>query len=187
MAKRKSVPAALHSELSGYTALIRALRTRDTLDITSQLTRAVEPTQVAIASGSNSPSKPRKDIWDRWPIFLEELSIPEWGLKEEVKHIATHAPKQQLPRGQSSMTDEEDDGEDEMAVIEDALLLDANTHLSAMLAHISAHVPVTSRSMQDRFDPINWTMVLEIMSKSGLMDEQFVLDSLNSEFSEVLT
>ncbi|KAE9392623.1 hypothetical protein BT96DRAFT_1000173 [Gymnopus androsaceus JB14] len=37
--KRKLVPAALHSELTEYSSLLRALRTNDTLDITSQLTR----------------------------------------------------------------------------------------------------------------------------------------------------
>jgi hypothetical protein len=38
---RKSVPAALHSELSEYASLLRALRTSDTLDLTSQLTKAL--------------------------------------------------------------------------------------------------------------------------------------------------
>jgi hypothetical protein len=36
---RKRVSAALHSELSEYSSLIRALRTGDTLDLASQLTR----------------------------------------------------------------------------------------------------------------------------------------------------
>jgi hypothetical protein len=37
--KRKIVPASLHSEISEYASLLRALRATDTLDITSQLTR----------------------------------------------------------------------------------------------------------------------------------------------------
>jgi hypothetical protein len=37
---RKTVPAALHTELSEYTSLLRALRTSDTLDLSSQLTKA---------------------------------------------------------------------------------------------------------------------------------------------------
>jgi hypothetical protein len=37
--KRKIVPASLHSEISEYASLVRALRATDTLDITSQLTR----------------------------------------------------------------------------------------------------------------------------------------------------
>jgi hypothetical protein len=40
MGKRKKVPAALHTELSEYASLIRALRTSDTLDLSSQLTKA---------------------------------------------------------------------------------------------------------------------------------------------------
>ena len=45
--KRKIVPTALHSEISEYASLLRVLRTADTLDITTQLTRL------------NSPSPPR--------------------------------------------------------------------------------------------------------------------------------
>ncbi|KAJ3746510.1 hypothetical protein DFH05DRAFT_1395391 [Lentinula detonsa] len=37
--QHKRIPAALHSELSEYTSLLRAIRTTDTLDVTSQLTR----------------------------------------------------------------------------------------------------------------------------------------------------
>ena len=38
MGKRTKVPAALHSELSEYASLLRALRTSNTLDLASQLT-----------------------------------------------------------------------------------------------------------------------------------------------------
>jgi hypothetical protein len=48
--KRKAVPAALHSEISEYASLLRVLRTTDTLDITTQLTRL------------DSPSSPRHAI-----------------------------------------------------------------------------------------------------------------------------
>jgi len=39
MSKRKRVPAALHSELTEYSSLLRALRTNDTLDVVSHLTK----------------------------------------------------------------------------------------------------------------------------------------------------
>lgn len=39
MAKRKLVPTALHSELTEYSSLIRALRTNNTLDVTSQIAK----------------------------------------------------------------------------------------------------------------------------------------------------
>jgi hypothetical protein len=48
--KRKTVPAALHSEISEYASLLRVLRATDTLDITTQLTRL------------DSPSSPRHAI-----------------------------------------------------------------------------------------------------------------------------
>lgn len=41
--KRKTVPAALHSEISEYASLLRVLRATDTLDITTQLTRLDSP------------------------------------------------------------------------------------------------------------------------------------------------
>lgn len=41
--KRKTVPAALHSEISEYASLLRVLRATDTLDITAQLTRLAPP------------------------------------------------------------------------------------------------------------------------------------------------
>ncbi|KAI0299450.1 hypothetical protein B0F90DRAFT_1818190 [Multifurca ochricompacta] len=41
--KRKTVPAALHSEISEYAALIRVLRVSDTLDIATHLTRVDTP------------------------------------------------------------------------------------------------------------------------------------------------
>lgn len=47
MGKRPKVPAALHSELSEYSSLLRALRTSNTLDLASQLTSSVPPTAPA--------------------------------------------------------------------------------------------------------------------------------------------
>ena len=41
--KRKAIPAALHSEISEYTSLLRVLRTTDTQDITTHLTRLDPP------------------------------------------------------------------------------------------------------------------------------------------------
>ena len=44
--KRKTVPAALHSEISEYASLLRVLRATDTLDITTQLTRLDSPSSL---------------------------------------------------------------------------------------------------------------------------------------------
>ena len=51
MSKRKRVPAELHAEISEYSALLRALRTRDTLDLTSQLIRAHTASQANTEDG----------------------------------------------------------------------------------------------------------------------------------------
>lgn len=51
--KRTKVPAALHSELSEYSSLLRALRTSNTLDLASQLT--------AHATSQSTVSGDRKD------------------------------------------------------------------------------------------------------------------------------
>lgn len=39
MGKRKAIPAALHSEFTEYSSLIRALRTNNSLDVTSHITK----------------------------------------------------------------------------------------------------------------------------------------------------
>lgn len=50
MGKRPKVPAALHSELSEYSSLLRALRTSNTLDLAAQLTPHVSAPPSASAS-----------------------------------------------------------------------------------------------------------------------------------------
>lgn len=50
MGKRKQIPTELHSELSEYSSLLRALRTSHTLDLSSQLTQRQSSPQ----SGSTS-------------------------------------------------------------------------------------------------------------------------------------
>jgi hypothetical protein len=51
--KRKTVPAALHSEISEYASLLRVLRATDTLDITTQLTRLDSPSSSRHAISMN--------------------------------------------------------------------------------------------------------------------------------------
>jgi hypothetical protein len=51
--KRKTVPAALHSEISEYASLLRVLRVTDTLDITTQLTRLDSPSSPRYAISVN--------------------------------------------------------------------------------------------------------------------------------------
>ncbi|KAH9958099.1 hypothetical protein BGW80DRAFT_1185306 [Lactifluus volemus] len=57
--KRKTVPAALHSEISEYASLLRVLRTTGMLDVTAQLTRL------------DSPPPP----WQASPVNEEEAGL----------------------------------------------------------------------------------------------------------------
>lgn len=57
MGKRKRVAAAIHSELSEYTSLLRALRTTATLDLTSQLIHSN-------AQSRQSTAAPREDAYE---------------------------------------------------------------------------------------------------------------------------
>jgi hypothetical protein len=54
--RRKAVPAALHSELSEYASLVRALRTSDISDLSSQLTRLI-PVQESLESLQDANSQ----------------------------------------------------------------------------------------------------------------------------------
>ncbi|THU77261.1 hypothetical protein K435DRAFT_702800, partial [Dendrothele bispora CBS 962.96] len=92
-AKRKRVPAALHSELTEYSSLIRALRTSNTLDVTSQLTPSASLSRPASPSVASTQSKIRskkqkKDTWTRWPLLPEDVPVPKWNFEDEVAIIA---------------------------------------------------------------------------------------------------
>ncbi|KAF8270070.1 hypothetical protein EI94DRAFT_859102 [Lactarius quietus] len=114
--KRKAIPAALHSEISEYASLLRVLRTTDTLDIATQLTRLDSPPTVqatheepgqresATPSRTETPfdeetgrESPQGDSihpgrswknWTRWPLVPEDVHLPEWGFEDEVYSLA---------------------------------------------------------------------------------------------------
>ncbi|KAF7792942.1 hypothetical protein EIP86_004045 [Pleurotus ostreatoroseus] len=126
MGKRPKVPATLHSELSEYSSLLRALRTSDTLDLATQLT-APAPTLVsshdaddeaddgaserfqtssvaasiegsqASSSKSQHRGKAKRDLWTRWPLLAGDVHVPEWTLEDEVKLLALHALQSHPP------------------------------------------------------------------------------------------
>ena len=117
--KKKRVPAALHSEISEYASLLRALRVTDALDITAQLTRldpaptfandeeemgrhespmtshvvheGVAPIEEkGHSSALDAPQKSR-NTWTRWPLLAEDVHIPEWRFEDEVHSLAKEA------------------------------------------------------------------------------------------------
>lgn len=184
--KRKAVPTALRSELEEYSFLLRALRTSDTLDLSSQLIRAARSSQTpegddahslplaqtAEASGSNSISRKSKDSWTRWPLLIQDVPIPEWILQDEVERLAN---KFLQPPNNSN---EETDGETE-ELIDSAsvkhLTLQTTEYLSHLFAIIAAHVPMVEGGMQNRLRPLNWENILTIVGVSGLVDPRYVL------------
>ena len=60
MGKRKHIPAALHSELTEYSSLIRALRTSNSLDVTSHITKP-GPYNVQVSFPPRTSNKPDLD------------------------------------------------------------------------------------------------------------------------------
>jgi len=120
MGKRKRIPAALHSELTEYSSLIRALRTTNSLDVTSHITKprpysvqiSFPPCTSVVSSpgltvetpsnlssrkrkrSSGSPSRPRRrDAWTRWPLLANDVYVPEWSLEDEIGILAAQALK----------------------------------------------------------------------------------------------
>lgn len=231
MGKRPRVPAALHTEISEYSALLRALRNQETLDLTSQLIRAhsssalapeddllededflvdegksehTEPmSQVTFTGGffadeapqsskrkqpsgkckpkMTDPMKPR-DTWTRWPLLAGDLHVPQWTLEDEVKTLAVARMKRILvgpdaPAGAAALLNDLDDDFVNTLLPSaslDALTDDAASHLARILALVAAHRPPAAESMQNRFAPFGWEMIMAAVSSSGLVDAKFV-------------
>ena len=179
--KRKAVPTALRSELEEYSFLLRALRTNDTLDLSSQLIRATGSSQpledddtrnsprapAGGASGSNSNSRKPKDIWTRWPLLIQDVPIPEWTLQDEVERLANKFLK---PPSNPNGEPEEDVEEPIDSAAVKHLTLETTEYLSHLFAAIAAHVPMVEGSMQNRLKPLNWENILAIVGASGLID-----------------
>jgi len=179
--KRKAVPTALRSELEEYSFLLRALRTNDTLDLSSQLIRAAGSSQTldcddardlsstspAEDSGSNSGSRKPKDVWTRWPLLIQDVPIPEWTLQDEVERLSNRFLQ---PPSNSERETEEDAEERIESVAVQHLTLETTEYLSHLFASIAAHVPMLKGSMQNRLRPFNWENILAIVGASGLID-----------------
>ncbi|KAI0074945.1 hypothetical protein K474DRAFT_1600673 [Panus rudis PR-1116 ss-1] len=112
MGKRKRISAAVHAEFSEYSSLLRALRTADTLDLSSHIflhdatlsehrassppaSSSVPPTQPTSPARSK-PRKPR-DTWTRWPLLANDVHIPEFSFEEEMRLLAVQALEHRAP------------------------------------------------------------------------------------------
>jgi hypothetical protein len=203
---RKVVPAALHTELSEYASLMRALKTSETLDLTSQLTRAQSRAstsqqglnetdngedgrgRTAITSSVFSSSRAQvgsrkakaKDNWTRWPLLDGDVHNPEFGFEEEIKLIASEAL--QLFRKDTSDKNVISEDEEENLLPQsflDSLTHSSSSHLSQILSALAAHVPLTEKSMQNRVKPIGWEAVLDIVAVGRIVEPKFVFNSCN--------
>ena len=179
--KRKAVPAALRSELEEYSFLLRALRTNDTLDLSTQLIRTAGSSRNSEDGDAHStpsaspveapesnpfPRKP-KDAWTRWPLLVQDVPIPEWTLQDEVERLAN---KFLQPPGDPNQETEEDADEPIDSAAVKHLTLETTAYLSHLFAAIAAHVPMVEGSMQNRLRPFDWENILAIVGASGLVD-----------------
>ena len=186
MAKRKlkTVPAALHSELSEYSSLLRALRTNDILDLSSQLLRTTsyedatgEAANNVGTSGSQTFTKRKeKDNWTRWPLLTDNINVPEFGFQDEVKALAIQALKTQEDSPDSQNMEDLDEEIVLPHQLLDTITLATSSYLSRTLAALAAHTPPVEKSMQNRLKPFGWKSVLEIVAVSGLADSKFVFN-----------
>jgi len=179
--KRKAVPAALRSELEEYSFLLRALRTNDTLDLSSQLIRTAGSSRnsedgdarsspsaspVEVSEPNSNPRRP-KDPWTRWPLLVQDVPIPEWTLQDEVERLANRFLQ---PQDDPDREAEGDADEPIESVAAKHLTLETTEYLSHLFAAIAAHVPMVEESMQNRLRPFSWENILAIVGASGLVD-----------------
>lgn len=180
MGKRKAVPEALHQELSEYTSLLRALRTTDTLDLASQLTKPPDSLASNPLKGKGkgkSRAKQDQDNWTRWPLLKGDFAAPEFTFEDEVKALAAEAllneQREHWPTPPLNAEEEEEAEELPKSSLE-ALTLASSTHLTHILGALAVHIPPTEKSMQNRIKPIGWRGVLDILAVSGFADPKSV-------------
>lgn len=169
----RRIPAALHRELSEYASLLRALRTRDALDITKHLTKN------EILSDDAQTGKLR-DHWTRWPLMLNDVLEPEWSLEDEVAVVASHVLKTTLPLRPPSPSSSEEP-EDDIVVLDmqpedddpdhahyiPSLTCIISNYLSTILSRLASLTPPRPASMQNRIEPLNWRAVIDAVVSLG--------------------
>ncbi|TBU63550.1 hypothetical protein BD310DRAFT_808559 [Dichomitus squalens] len=131
-----------------------------------------------------------RDTWTRWPLLAGDVHVPEWGLLDEVKHIAEHVLAITNPNEQAAEERDEEEvtvahaiassgtsaipvaeHEDDPALLElgiDALTADCAAFLTRVLALLAAHVPAAEKSMQNRIAPIKWETVVDVACAHGV-------------------
>ena len=165
--KKQRVSAALHFELTEYASLLRALRTRDAMDLTANLTK---PSPFTLPP-QNEPvvnHKRNRDQWTRWPLLLEDVPIPEWSLEDEVAVIASRVMKSRstptLPHTTDHVMNSEFDEDDPDHPFYVPYLTSGTTSLlSTIFSLLAQHTPARPASMQNRIEPLNWRSVIDVL------------------------
>ncbi|KAJ7628437.1 hypothetical protein FB45DRAFT_918281 [Roridomyces roridus] len=175
MAKRERVPASLHHELTEYSSLLRALQFNDPLEVANDIAREpprkrarlnkdgsqpVEQEEAAPQPDEAEPAKRRhrkrkRDTWTRWPLLVNDITVPEWGLADELEALVRASLKER------ESPDDDDDDLDPSYLPH--VTQSASNFLSAVLALIANHTPPRPQSMQERINPIGWQTVLAIL------------------------
>ncbi|TFK31598.1 hypothetical protein BDQ12DRAFT_739912 [Crucibulum laeve] len=133
----------------------------------------------------SSKPQPQRDAWTRWPLLADDVHVPEWGLEDEIAHMAAQTlklrPHPPLPaflsRGGSSSNEDSDSAADLSDLDPDpdpdapsyiphltALL---STRLSSLLALLAQHTPARPPSMQNRIEPLTWRSVVDILASAS--------------------
>ncbi|KAH7923190.1 hypothetical protein BV22DRAFT_1130847 [Leucogyrophana mollusca] len=185
---RKPVPAALHAELSEYAALMRAMRTSRTLDLTAHLLdHAVEQRKTVEENIREGKGKSKiRDTWTTWPLL--DVHVPEWSIDEEIKLLGEQVVRMIRTKGISlsdhdqygddCQNDGEDSEEDELEPLSQSLSDSIVLHSSAFLAQILnlmlAQRPAAADSLQNRMWAFDWEDVLGVAAGSGLVPEEII-------------
>lgn len=73
-------------ELEDHLNLVRAIRTRKTLDLAAHLSARQDGDQSESESVSSHASGERRS-WSRWPLLKGDVHVPEWSLSDEVEEM----------------------------------------------------------------------------------------------------
>ncbi|KAJ3863835.1 hypothetical protein EV359DRAFT_42295 [Lentinula novae-zelandiae] len=187
--QRKRIPAALHSELTEYSSLLRSLRTNDTLDVTSQLTRyfnhkGKEKAQISddtyddddsecINDGDRKrASRPQslasEDIMTTKAKTSTHETWTRWPLLAQdvpfpewtLQDEVAHITAFLLRDTSSSPSDVDSDPNSSNSSLISTLTLSSSRYLDSILASLAAIIPKRSVSMINRLAPAGWQSVL---------------------------
>ena len=195
--KKQRVSAALHFELTEYASLLRALRTRDAMDLTANITKP-SPFTLPPQSEPVVNQKQNRDQWTRWPLLLEDVPIPEWTLEDEVAVIASQVMKSRstptpplfegpLEHDDSSHTSDDvmdselDEDDPDHPFYVPHLTSITTSLLSTIFSLLAQHTPARPASMQNRIEPLNWRSVIDTLVNCG--ESEYANPKYSSSFS----